>query len=1388
MINDTDAVGGRRALEQLLIGEEREISWARLVVRFWGFLFVGFVLLFVWLPVRMTASGERILFWMVGYVLYLLCLEILCWQNRQLYESSLFRLFRIQFNFLMIALLIWLVRPSVYSYLWFFFSLPLFAVILYFDHPLPIWTVFIEVCATNLVLHTLLRGTTPLSIAVALGQDAILGLLAGVLYFSVRSFPWLRRENTLLEAVRTVLGVLDQNEVCQLLADAAKSGIPASDSAVVHLVSGEDKQVLKAIGSSNIDLTTLGRTPMRVGEGIAGHAISERQTLNVPDVNNDPRYLELLPSFTSFESLLVAPMYVGDKNVGSISVNSATKGAFNTRDANFLTALAAQGATALANVELYDARTSRRRQISDILEASLGFSLNQPLDSLLRSIAIAVCECTGYQMAVVNLLDATSNSIVVEAMAGVPPEGRRKLRGLRIPFAIIEPLLQKDFRLSSSYFIRHDRCPEIPRLDEHTFTANLDAREPGEWHADDMLIVPIRTREEELLGYISVDDPVDRQLPSLDTVQALEVLASVSATAIQNARLYEEQQRRSALLKLINEVGKQIGAVLKLDDVLDKATESICQRFGYDSAAVFMMDKTGKDLILRAIYGIHGEVDGEYRQKIGQGIIGWVAQQGRMLLANDVSEEPLFLQLLPEENRTRSELTVPIKAGDETIGVLDVQSSKQNSFDRLDVEAMERVADQLAVAVENARLYQATRQRANELDVVREVGLRFAGTLNLDGVLSILLDELQELLDVMASVWLVDQPNGQLICRRATGYKSEQVEGWRLAPGEGLAGWVARCGESLIVPDTRVDERYCKRVEQSINLPLRSVLTVPLQVKQKTIGVLQLVDTEVNRFTREDQRLMETLASTAAVAIANARLYEEAEKLRIFNENIVQNMEEGILLEDPTGHIAFINRKTSELLGYAQSELEGEHYSITVAPEELEKVEEKAIRRPEGFPGRYETKLLTKGGDRVPVIVSATPLFDGGKFKGVLTVFTDITARKRQETRLLDYLSEVTDSLAHHTSLKGLYEFVVESGCRLLSARNCVLFLAHEPGGKPGWTTVSASSLCGREASAEPPPANRLACNLVERVAETREPIRLTGDEIQEHPLCDEKGSRTLCSDLGYPSSFLATPMLTAEEELAGVLVALDSEGGEGFSDFDQVLIQTLATNAAADIERVKGVERVRENAVQAERKRLETDLHEAMNILATGVRWESEILSDHIPTSEQPAQIALKRLQAAVSRAYTDLRYLLEDLRDPTLARDGLVAALKSRAELMGRGRIEVEGQLRSQLPPTVQGILYRVGQEAMSNAIKHSGVLEDPDVKIRVSLESRNGQVRLCVIDDGIGFDVESTLDLSHKWGLRRLQDSLREMGGSLAIDSEPGRGTRICASIDIGNSHGK
>ncbi len=196
---------------------------------------------------------------------------------------------------------------------------------------------------------------------------------------------------------------------------------------------------------------------------------------------------------------------------------------------------------------------------------------------------------------------------------------------------------------------------------------------------------------------------------------------------------------------------------------------------------------------------------------------------------------------------------------------------------------------------------EALRQRNRDLELLNWAGRMFNSTLEPDQMLATALEEVRSLLNVTAcAVWLIDAQDSprQLVCRWPVGPGKRIVRGWQMALDEGLAGWVARYGESLNVADTRLDARHMKEIDRLTGIELRSVLSVPLWARQKEIGVLQLGDVTVGRFDADDLALVESLAATAAIAIENGRLYEQARQdaetkamlLREVNHRVKNNM------------------------------------------------------------------------------------------------------------------------------------------------------------------------------------------------------------------------------------------------------------------------------------------------------------------------------------------------------------------------------------------------------------------------------------------------------------------------------------------------------------------
>lgn len=436
------------------------------------------------------------------------------------------------------------------------------------------------------------------------------------------------------------------------------------------------------------------------------------------------------------------------------------------------------------------------------------------------------------------------------------------------------------------------RVMDLPRAFVYPMQATPTARALGDrariagQTARSALIVPLFAGD-ELLGACALFSARARLFAPIQARNLLSMCAQAAIT-IQNARLYAGERKRAAQLATVSEVSRQVTALFDLDELLPRIVALIRARFGYTHVHLFTVDSEARRAVFRASTHPRGA---EWRARnvgyrIGlEGLVGWVAAMGEPLLVNDVSKDPRFAPY-PDKatDETQSELVVPLTIGNQVIGVLDVESEHRNAFTEDDLFVLKTLAAQVAIAIEDARLYNAQKEEAYYLNVLLQVAQNLSATLDLDEALETVVRITPLLVGVArCAIFLYDAPQRAFIPAKAYGLSralQEEFQKLRFPPDdEFVFGKLMRDQVPVMMQDARSSELVESRYLELFNV--RSLLVVPLTTRGEVVGAM-LVDqgSRPSRFTAHEIDVVMAIANQAAVAIEGARLSRQAEDKR----------------------------------------------------------------------------------------------------------------------------------------------------------------------------------------------------------------------------------------------------------------------------------------------------------------------------------------------------------------------------------------------------------------------------------------------------------------------------------------------------------------------------
>jgi GAF domain-containing protein/CheY-like chemotaxis protein len=707
----------------------------------------------------------------------------------------------------------------------------------------------------------------------------------------------------LLEVSGAVSSTLDVDRVLDLVVDRCRALLGVAAVGVMR-VDRETGVVAyeRGRGLSNEFIASL---RMRLGEGTTGRAIEQRVPVWSEDVLNDPalainREARGLIEREGYRAVLSVPLLTKGDAHGAVAAYWWEPHTPSAEEISIMTAFAGQAATALDNARLFAQERDRKASLTSLLEINKKIGALAAPESLLISIAEEAARLLDIDNAGFRLLDG--DDLVVAGLAGTAAQTM-----LRPRIKVGESLTGRVF--ASGQALMCESAVSGMVADHVAADQRL-----GYTH---YLGVPLMVGE-RAIGVLTFRG---RRPFTAREQELAETFAGQAAIAIDHSRLYREASEQAERMRVVAEVGRVLVSTLDEARVLDIVATQAHESLGKLDIAIWLQEADGGAMRLAAGQGPFSGPLAERAKPLNadEGVVGRALTERAPVWTADVLNDPR-IELRPESRRWieeiggRSILAVPL-VREHLVGALVVYRPVGQPFTSREVEYLSAFANQIAVALENARLYLDLGVRAARLRSLARLAHIVSSSLDMDEVLRAIAEAAAELIAVpLASIWVANEATRTLTFRTASDPMADDVPAKTVAYGEGGAGWVALERRPLEVADVAQDPRLKSR-DWAASHGISSLLAVPILFQDTLMGVLSLNGRRPIRLGPDDQQLLDSFVAQAGVAIRNAGLYgetrgrlEESRALLEVAEILNSTLDSKRLLREVTMKIAQVCR------------------------------------------------------------------------------------------------------------------------------------------------------------------------------------------------------------------------------------------------------------------------------------------------------------------------------------------------------------------------------------------------------------------------------------------------------------------------------------------------
>ena len=608
----------------------------------------------------------------------------------------------------------------------------------------------------------------------------------------------------------------------------------------------------------------LGPQSVPGSKGLTGAVINEGKSIILRnDIEIGQRAVLHFGSHRHVQSVVAVPLRMSGRVIGMISAQSYEAYAYDIEEQALLEMLATHAATAIENNRLFESELKRRREAETLRQAATVISSTLDPNQVVKEILMALKQVIPYDNASVFFHEGDQLRV---AMAHGSPHAEELTN---LTFSADEELFQQIQKTSQPIILQD--AQKDPRFKNWGRTSNVHG-----WMA-----IPLVNRG-KVIGSITLDSEHAGTYNEA-IVETAMAFANQAAAGIENARLFQEQSRRSKIIEALADIANDIATTREVIPALDQIAQRALDLLNANHVAIYLLQEDNTTLKTVTARGMYRKELLSHIRKVGEGITGSVFLKGKPEIVNNTREDPrrVIVPGTPErERKLDSLMTSPLTLRGKTIGVINAWRIKENGlFNESELSFLVGIAHQVSICIESGRLFQETNRQAQEAAAIAEVGRDISATLQLDMVLERIASYAMNLLHSETSaVYLADATTSTLHAIAALGADSEAIKNDPLPIGMGILGNIALQNIGEIVNDTENDPRtiIVKGTEKN---PLEHIMGVPILMKDKHTGLLAVWRTGINtEFATRELEFLTSLARQAAVAIENARLYDETQR------------------------------------------------------------------------------------------------------------------------------------------------------------------------------------------------------------------------------------------------------------------------------------------------------------------------------------------------------------------------------------------------------------------------------------------------------------------------------------------------------------------------------